>query len=106
MYFISEGKSLLTFSQPLEIKNTKFTTEVRAGLTTFFTMAYIIAVNVRTPICQQCLRLISPRPRFSPTQAAPVFATIRQGLIPSAKPTQSMQSVFKVGRLLHQYASL
>ncbi|KAH9865750.1 hypothetical protein J1614_009337 [Plenodomus biglobosus] len=28
-----------------EIKNTKFTTEVRAGLTTFFTMAYIIAVN-------------------------------------------------------------
>ncbi|KAH3979785.1 hypothetical protein HBI81_149420 [Parastagonospora nodorum] len=30
---------------PSEIKNTKFTTEVRAGLTTFFTMAYIIAVN-------------------------------------------------------------
>ncbi|KAH7414470.1 permease family-domain-containing protein [Phaeosphaeria sp. MPI-PUGE-AT-0046c] len=29
----------------LEIRNTKFTTEVRAGLTTFFTMAYIIAVN-------------------------------------------------------------
>ncbi|KAF2463177.1 uncharacterized protein BDR25DRAFT_337990 [Lindgomyces ingoldianus] len=28
-----------------EIKNTRFTTEVRAGLTTFFTMAYIIAVN-------------------------------------------------------------
>ncbi|KAF1939538.1 purine transporter [Clathrospora elynae] len=28
-----------------EIKDTKFTTEVRAGLTTFFTMAYIIAVN-------------------------------------------------------------
>lgn len=28
-----------------EIKNTKFTTELRAGLTTFFTMAYIIAVN-------------------------------------------------------------
>ncbi|EAT85518.2 hypothetical protein SNOG_06867 [Parastagonospora nodorum SN15] len=32
---------------PSEIKNTKFTTEVRAGLTTFFTMAYIIAVNER-----------------------------------------------------------
>ncbi|KAF2794902.1 hypothetical protein K505DRAFT_241169 [Melanomma pulvis-pyrius CBS 109.77] len=29
----------------LEIKNTRFTTEIRAGLTTFFTMAYIIAVN-------------------------------------------------------------
>ncbi|KAJ4296514.1 hypothetical protein N0V90_006559 [Kalmusia sp. IMI 367209] len=29
-----------------EIRNTKFTTELRAGLTTFFTMAYIIAVNI------------------------------------------------------------
>ncbi|ORX94260.1 permease family-domain-containing protein [Clohesyomyces aquaticus] len=28
-----------------EIKNTRFTTEIRAGLTTFFTIAYIIAVN-------------------------------------------------------------
>ncbi|KAF2447791.1 hypothetical protein P171DRAFT_452975 [Karstenula rhodostoma CBS 690.94] len=28
-----------------EIKNTKFTTELRAGLTVFFTMAYIISVN-------------------------------------------------------------
>ncbi|KAH7388704.1 permease family-domain-containing protein [Pyrenochaeta sp. MPI-SDFR-AT-0127] len=28
-----------------EIKSTRFTTELRAGLTTFFTMAYIIAVN-------------------------------------------------------------
>ncbi|KAM3070470.1 hypothetical protein ACMFMG_010293 [Clarireedia jacksonii] len=27
-------------------KNAKFVTEIRAGLTTFFTMAYIIAVNV------------------------------------------------------------
>jgi AGZA family xanthine/uracil permease-like MFS transporter len=32
--------------QPNEIKNARFTTELRAGLTTFFTMAYIIAVNV------------------------------------------------------------
>ncbi|KAF1913295.1 purine transporter [Ampelomyces quisqualis] len=30
---------------PCEIRNAKFTTELRAGLTTFFTMAYIIAVN-------------------------------------------------------------
>ncbi|KAL5120253.1 hypothetical protein ACEQ8H_001811 [Pleosporales sp. CAS-2024a] len=29
----------------MEIKNTTFTTEIRAGMTTFFTMAYIIAVN-------------------------------------------------------------
>lgn len=28
-----------------EIKNTKFLTEIRAGIATFFTMAYIIAVN-------------------------------------------------------------
>jgi AGZA family xanthine/uracil permease-like MFS transporter len=29
------------------IAGATFTTEIRAGLTTFFTMAYIIAVNVR-----------------------------------------------------------
>lgn len=33
-------------SQPDEIKDASFFTEVRAGLTTFATMAYIIAVNV------------------------------------------------------------
>lgn len=33
--------------QDKEIKNTRFTTEIRAGLTTFFTMAYVISVNVR-----------------------------------------------------------
>jgi hypothetical protein len=32
--------------QEKEIAGAKFTREVRAGLTTFFTMAYIIAVNV------------------------------------------------------------
>jgi AGZA family xanthine/uracil permease-like MFS transporter len=37
---------MLTIAQDLEIKNTRFTTELRAGLTTFFTMCYIIAVNV------------------------------------------------------------
>ncbi len=35
-------------SQPKERKGSKFLTEIRAGLTTFFTMAYIIAVNVST----------------------------------------------------------
>jgi len=35
----------LSALQKDEIKHTKFTTEVRAGLTSFFTMAYIIAVN-------------------------------------------------------------
>lgn len=38
---------MLTHTQANEIKNTRFLTEIRAGLTTFFTMAYIIAVNVR-----------------------------------------------------------
>lgn len=37
---------LMLVMQELEIKKSKFTTEVRAGLTSFFTMAYIIAVNV------------------------------------------------------------
>jgi AGZA family xanthine/uracil permease-like MFS transporter len=34
------------FLQEKERKGSKFLTEIRAGLTTFFTMAYIIAVNV------------------------------------------------------------
>lgn len=32
--------------QPQEIQDASFYTEIRAGLTTFATMAYIIAVNV------------------------------------------------------------
>ena len=35
------------WSQPKELKGSKFITELGAGLTTFFTMAYIISVNVR-----------------------------------------------------------
>lgn len=35
--------------QPNEIRGARFATELRAGLTTFFTMAYIIAVNVSSP---------------------------------------------------------
>jgi xanthine/uracil/vitamin C permease (AzgA family) len=34
----------------MEIPDANFSTELRAGLTTFATMAYIIAVNVRTPL--------------------------------------------------------
>ncbi len=34
--------------QPEEIRHANFATEIRAGLTTFATMAYIIAVNVCT----------------------------------------------------------
>lgn len=34
--------------QPDEIHDANFSTEIRAGLTTFATMAYIIAVNVNT----------------------------------------------------------
>ncbi|KAH7062899.1 purine transporter [Paraphoma chrysanthemicola] len=39
-YFHLDGSG-----HPNEIRNARFTTELRAGLTTFFTMAYIIAVN-------------------------------------------------------------
>jgi hypothetical protein len=35
--------------QEKERKGSKFLTEIRAGITTFFTMAYIIAVNVGSP---------------------------------------------------------
>lgn len=35
--------------QPEEIRHANFATEIRAGLTTFATMAYIIAVNVSSP---------------------------------------------------------
>jgi AGZA family xanthine/uracil permease-like MFS transporter len=39
-------KLWLIAMQDCEIKNTRLTTELRAGLTTFFTMSYIIAANV------------------------------------------------------------
>jgi xanthine/uracil/vitamin C permease (AzgA family) len=38
-------RSMLTFLQPRERKNSYFFTEIRAGLATFFAMSYIIAVN-------------------------------------------------------------
>src|SRR5277367_5907681 len=47
--FPIQGKSNLIMtssSQEKELKDAKFLTEIRAGLTTFFTMAYVIAVNV------------------------------------------------------------
>jgi AGZA family xanthine/uracil permease-like MFS transporter len=40
------GPDIADALQPKERKGSKFFTEIRAGLTTFFTMAYIIAVNV------------------------------------------------------------
>jgi AGZA family xanthine/uracil permease-like MFS transporter len=44
--FTSLRVSITDVPQPKERKGSKFVTEIRAGLTTFFTMAYIIAVNV------------------------------------------------------------
>jgi len=44
--------------QPEEIPDANFTTEIRAGLTTFATMAYIIAVNV-SPLSAYKLRFAS-----------------------------------------------
>ena len=43
-----EAHGIAEPSQAKERKGSKFLTEIRAGLTTFFTMAYIIAVNVST----------------------------------------------------------
>ncbi len=51
---------VLTFPfacQPKEISDASFLTEIRAGLTTFATMAYIIAVNVS---CVALLCFYSP----------------------------------------------
>ena len=48
MYVLREvcRVSVADVKQEKEIHGSKFLTELRAGLTTFFTMAYIIAVNV------------------------------------------------------------
>jgi hypothetical protein len=43
------GYSSADDTQPKEIQGATFFREIRAGLTTFATMAYIIAVNVRNP---------------------------------------------------------
>ena len=40
--------SSCSHAQEKEIEHARFTAEIRAGLTTFFTMAYVISVNVST----------------------------------------------------------
>jgi hypothetical protein len=42
-------------TQSSEIGDAYLSTEIRAGLTTFATMAYIIAVNVRVPNLLRCV---------------------------------------------------
>lgn len=54
----------LIHSQDMEIRGTKFSTELRAGLTTFFTMSYIIAVNVRYTPSTKSTRLITTGNHF------------------------------------------
>lgn len=60
-------------SKPSEIQDARLSTEIRAGLTTFATMSYIIAVNVSTSSHIQIDRinssLFSSLP-FSPTVAS------------------------------------
>lgn len=41
-------ESSCLYAQEKEIEHARFTAEIRAGLTTFFTMAYVISVNVST----------------------------------------------------------
>jgi adenine/guanine/hypoxanthine permease len=43
-----DGNEAFIFLQKKEIHGTAFLTELRAGITTFATMAYIIAVNVKS----------------------------------------------------------
>lgn len=64
-------------------------TEIRAGLTTFATMAYIIAVNVRLSRGMiHSISLTSRSRRSSLIQAVLVYATGRTQLSPSV-PTRS-----------------
>jgi xanthine/uracil/vitamin C permease (AzgA family) len=66
----------LSSMQDKERKDAKFFTEIRAGLTTFFTMAYVIAVNVSPCITSL---MVSANPRSHPLslkQAALVFAQV------------------------------
>lgn len=44
--FFSNLRDFTDIAQPQERRGSTFFTELRAGLTTFFTMSYIIAVNV------------------------------------------------------------
>jgi AGZA family xanthine/uracil permease-like MFS transporter len=43
---VTHSLTILPLSQPKEIADARLSTEIRAGLTTFATMAYIVAVNV------------------------------------------------------------
>jgi AGZA family xanthine/uracil permease-like MFS transporter len=86
----------LTLIKDFEIKNTRFTTEVRAGLTSFFTMAYIIAVNVIAyPTTSMMLtdfgRLLCYR-----ILAVTVYATIPPVTILSVTRIRIMIFAFKV----------
>ena len=56
-YFHLEGSG-----HPKAIAGARFTTEIRAGLTTFFTMAYIIAVNVCLPAPQLHVTITNQQP--------------------------------------------
>jgi xanthine/uracil/vitamin C permease (AzgA family) len=43
---------IVTMFQPKEIEDARFSAEIRAGITTFTTMAYVIAVNVQLHSCR------------------------------------------------------
>jgi xanthine/uracil/vitamin C permease (AzgA family) len=70
--------------QPQEIQDASFYTEIRAGLTTFATMAYIIAVNVsasnRHPESLKPYRLFNIRSRQTYCQRRAVLAFASQHL--------------------------
>lgn len=67
---------MISFSQEKELKDAKFLTEIRAGLTTFFTMAYVIAVNVSPRITSPMDTTHKRRHPLSLKQAAHVYARV------------------------------
>ncbi|KJR80422.1 uncharacterized protein SPSK_05589 [Sporothrix schenckii 1099-18] len=84
---------------PEEIRHANFATEIRAGLTTFATMAYIVAVNVRflyyyfeNALQTTYLTMTYKRPRFLLQQTVHVSVKTRTRTEPAQTPSSKSAS--------------
>ena len=95
--------------QPNEIRNAFFFKEIRAGMTTFATMAYIIAVNVSGGGAAETARNCSPlrRPPSSPRPADHVNATWNSAAIATLFPSTPLARRVRIfGSALARSASV
>ncbi|MFS7958305.1 hypothetical protein Hanom_Chr07g00676641 [Helianthus anomalus] len=83
------GKSRIGKHFKLNDRNTTFTTELRAGTTTFLTMAYILAVNAS--ILADSGATCSTASPFAPTQISPLTIA-RAPISTSSHPTTPANS--------------